>query len=72
VAYHFHWSRDEVLSLTHRERHRWVKEISEINRKINQSSGAEGGGGMGGGIPAQHQSPFHQQGTGGFTLTNPA
>jgi len=43
VAYHFHWSRDEVLSLHHRERHRWVEEISKINQKINQSAPAGGG-----------------------------
>ena len=35
IAYHFHWQRDEVLDLSHRERQRWVKEISEINEKIN-------------------------------------
>ena len=36
VAYYVHWGRDEVLSLTHRERLRWCKEISEINRKISR------------------------------------
>lgn len=40
VAYHFHWTRDEILDLTHRERHRWVQEISAINKKINKASGA--------------------------------
>ena len=37
MAYHFHWSRDAILDLSHRERHGWVKEISAINEKINQS-----------------------------------
>ncbi|MFC1705837.1 DUF6760 family protein [Planctomycetota bacterium] len=35
VAYHFHWSREEILNLNHSERHRWIKEISEINKRIN-------------------------------------
>ena len=36
IAYHFHWSRDAVLDLSHKERHAWVKEISAINEKINK------------------------------------
>jgi len=35
VAYHFHWPHDQVLSLEHAERRRWVAEISDINRRIN-------------------------------------
>jgi len=35
IAYHFHWHRDTILDLSHKERHRWVKEISSINEKIN-------------------------------------
>lgn len=37
VAYHFHWDRDTLLEMTHRERHTWVREISGINEKINTS-----------------------------------
>ncbi|MGC6516379.1 MAG: DUF6760 family protein [Myxococcota bacterium] len=37
IAYHFHWPRDSVLDMSHMERHRWVKEISEINEKINET-----------------------------------
>ena len=37
VAYHFHWSRESVLEMTHKERHRWVSEISDINEQINGS-----------------------------------
>ncbi len=50
VAYHFHWSRDEIMTLPHKERHRWVREISEINRKINDSAGSMAGPGTGGGL----------------------
>lgn len=35
VAYHFHWSHDQVMELEHRDRRRWVAEISEINRAMN-------------------------------------
>ncbi len=35
IAYHFHWDRDSILDLSHRERHSWVKEISKINERIN-------------------------------------
>ncbi|MGM1060504.1 DUF6760 family protein [Saccharothrix sp. Mg75] len=36
VAYHFHWPRDEILDLDHRERLRWVTEIARINTKVNE------------------------------------
>lgn len=36
VAYHFHWSRDEVLDLEHLERARWVEQIAGINTRINE------------------------------------
>ncbi len=36
IAYYMHWSREDILNLTHRERHRWCEEISSINGKINQ------------------------------------
>ena len=35
IAYHFHWDRESILNMSHKERHRWVKEISSINDKIN-------------------------------------
>ncbi len=37
MAYHFHWDRETILELPHKERHRWVKEISAINAKINET-----------------------------------
>jgi hypothetical protein len=36
IAYHFHWPLDEILEMEHRERHIWVKEISGINKRINE------------------------------------
>jgi hypothetical protein len=36
VAYHFHWSLDEILDLEHAERLRYVAEIASINTRISQ------------------------------------
>ena len=32
LAYHFHWQHDQLLSLEHRERRRWVEEVNKIHR----------------------------------------
>ncbi len=34
VAYHFHWSFDEILDLEHPVRQRCVEEIARINRRL--------------------------------------
>ncbi|MGB3256780.1 MAG: DUF6760 family protein [Ornithinimicrobium sp.] len=36
VAYHFHWSREEILDLEHAERARFVSEIGQINARLSQ------------------------------------
>ena len=35
VAYHFHWSLDDILDLEHAERLRFTSEISHINQRIS-------------------------------------
>ncbi|MCL6429568.1 MAG: hypothetical protein K6V36_01750 [Anaerolineae bacterium] len=40
VAYHLHWSYEDILCMEHRERQRWVDEVAAINRRLN--SMAEG------------------------------
>jgi hypothetical protein len=35
IAYHFHWSHDQVMDLEHGDRRRWVEEISAINSQMN-------------------------------------
>lgn len=35
IAYHFHWSWDELVQMDHRERQRWVDEIVAINTRLN-------------------------------------
>jgi hypothetical protein len=34
VAYHFHWSLEEILDLEHPLRQRFVEEIGRINRRL--------------------------------------
>jgi len=34
IAYHFHWSRNEILNLEHAERQQWVAEVANINRRL--------------------------------------
>jgi hypothetical protein len=41
VAYHFHWPPDALVNLEHKDRIRWVKEISAINEKINSERSNE-------------------------------
>lgn len=36
IAYHFHWSHQEVMCLEHEERRQWVSEISAMNRRMNE------------------------------------
>ncbi len=35
LAYYLHWDRDELMRLSHQERRRWCREVSDINRKLN-------------------------------------
>lgn len=34
VAYHFHWSHDEIIDLEHPDRQRYVAEIGRINTRL--------------------------------------
>ncbi len=34
VAYHFHWSLDEILDLEHPVRRRFVDQIGRLNRQL--------------------------------------
>ncbi len=45
IAAHFHWSHDSLLSMEHRERRQWCREISSINRSLD-------------GVPAATDDPF--------------
>jgi len=43
IAYHFHWSREECMSMSRRERGRWLDEIRRINREVAKASKARKG-----------------------------
>jgi len=43
LAYHFHWSRHEIMQLEHRERREWVGEAARIIERINEHSNSQGG-----------------------------
>jgi hypothetical protein len=36
VAYHFHWSLDDILDMEHPLRTRFVTEIAKINRRLSE------------------------------------
>ena len=38
LAYHFHWSREEIFRLEHRERARWVDHIARVNTRLNEGT----------------------------------
>ncbi len=38
IAYHFHWSNAELMTLEHQERRRWCSEVSAINRQFDERS----------------------------------
>jgi hypothetical protein len=36
IAFHFHWPHAELMALEHLERRRWCREISAINRRLDE------------------------------------
>lgn len=42
VAYHFHWSMDQILDLEHPTRHQIIHQIAQINERLNGLSRREG------------------------------
>jgi len=38
IAYYFHWQPDAILNLEHRFRRQWVREIANINKRLNQGA----------------------------------
>jgi hypothetical protein len=38
IAYHFHWSLEEILDLEHPLRRRFVEEIGQINRRLAEEA----------------------------------
>jgi len=40
VSFHLHWPYEQIMQLDHRERQRWVAEVSRMNERLNAGSGA--------------------------------
>lgn len=36
IAYHFNWPYDQIMSMEHQERLRWVSEVARINQRLNE------------------------------------
>jgi hypothetical protein len=36
IAYHFHWTHDEIMAMEHKDRRSWCEEITRINKKFNE------------------------------------
>lgn len=41
VAFHFHWSHEEIIDLEHLRRRAFIREIASINRRLNELAKAE-------------------------------
>ncbi|MES2938110.1 MAG: DUF6760 family protein [Pseudomonadota bacterium] len=37
IAYHFHWTHDQIMDMEHRDRRRWVTQISTLNQRMNEA-----------------------------------
>jgi hypothetical protein len=37
LSYYLHWPRDDVMAMEHRDRREWVRQISAINSRINET-----------------------------------
>lgn len=40
IAYHFHWTHDDIMSLSHADRQKWCAQITDINRQANNEGNA--------------------------------
>ncbi|MGE5656355.1 MAG: DUF6760 family protein [Actinomycetota bacterium] len=40
IAYHFHWSYEQIANFAHRERQQWVAEIARMNQRMNEQLGS--------------------------------
>ena len=38
LAYHFHWPLDQIMDMEHGERQQWVKQVANINRRLNDAT----------------------------------
>ncbi len=36
IAYHFNWSLNQIMSMDHAQRRRWVDEVARINTRLSE------------------------------------
>jgi len=41
VGYYLHWPYQQIMALDHRERQRWVSEVSRVNQRLNEAARKE-------------------------------
>jgi hypothetical protein len=41
IAYYLHWPYQQIMALDHRERQRWVAEVSTVNQRLNEAARKE-------------------------------
>jgi hypothetical protein len=41
IAYYLHWPYQQIMALDHRERQRWVTEVSTVNQRLNEAARKE-------------------------------
>jgi hypothetical protein len=41
IAYYLHWPYQQIMALDHRERQRWVSEVSTVNQRLNEAARKE-------------------------------
>ncbi len=41
IAYYLHWPYQQIMALDHRERQRWVNEVSRVNQRLNEAAKKE-------------------------------
>jgi hypothetical protein len=37
LGYYLHWPHDQLLGMEHRDRREWVRQVSAINTRINET-----------------------------------
>ncbi len=41
LAYHLHWSYEDVMLMEHAERQEWVDEVARINTRLNATASVD-------------------------------
>jgi hypothetical protein len=38
LAFHFHWSYEQIMAMEHPERQQWVTQVAQINQRLNEQN----------------------------------